>query len=242
MPPQDLSEVGRGLAIVQWGFRLVAGAVWLVAVLIVLVATIEARGGQSWVILIGLIPLGASAVGLSAPLGVLVGFIGRVRCLETPPELPIARTRVRLAALLEGCGWLSGVVNCGVAWATAVRSISVPWEVVHAVFGLSFVLFLAGRVISFAYLLALARSVDATPPADSPLLTLMVVVTASTMVFSSVGLLLTSNGHVPLKPEQMVTMGVTFVGTLGVLTGLSVYGRLLRRLREAITVTAHPAE
>lgn len=232
MPPPDLSEVGRGLGIVHWGFRLITGAVVVACVGVVLAAVTDARHHTYALelLLAANFALGSCAV----CVGVLIGFVGRVRCLETPPELPTARVRVRLAALLEGCGWLSGIVNAGIAWATAIGSIRLPWEVLHAVFGFAFLLFLAGRVFFFSYLRALARSVDTPVPASSPLIAIMVVVTASTMVSTSVGLLITSNGTVALSPGRMATMGGTFLGTLAVLTGLYLYGRTLRRLREAV--------
>jgi hypothetical protein len=236
MPPPDLSEVGRGLAIVQWGFRLVAGAVWAAGAGVILAAVTDA-GHHTYTL--GLLAGGVTALAACAlMLGAVIGMHGRERCLDTPRELPAARARIRLAVLLEGCGWLSGVVNLGVAWATGVGSITLPWEVVHAVFGLSFVLFLAGRVFFFAYLRALAKSVDFTPSTGSPLLAIMVVVTASTMVATSVGLLVTSDGYGSLTPGRMAAMGGTFLGTLGLLIGVHLYGRMLRRLREAIAAVA----
>jgi hypothetical protein len=230
--PPALLEVSLGLTLVHWGSRLVAGAVVAACAGVILAAVTDARHHTFGfeLLLFAVAVLASCAVGI----GTLAGFNGRVGCLETPPELPVACVRIRLAVVLEGCGWLSGVVNLGIAWATAVGSITVPWEVIHAVFGLFFVLFLAGRVFFFAYLRALARCVDYARSAGSPLPAIMVVVTAATMVATSVGLLLTSNGHSSLTADRMAAMGGTFLGTLAVLAGLYLYGRMLHRLRRAV--------
>lgn len=232
MRPPALLEVSLGLTLVHWGFRLVAGAVGAACAGVILAAVTDARHHTFAfeLLLFAVAVLTSCAVGV----GTLAGFGGRVGCLDTPPELPTACAYVRLAVVLEGCGWLSGVVNLGIAWATAVGSITLSWEVLHAVFGLSFVLFLAGRVFFFAYLRALARCVDITPSVGSPLPAIMVVVTASTMMTTSVGLLITSNGHTSLTPERMAAMGGTLVGTLVVLSVLYLYGRMLHRLRRVV--------
>jgi len=96
---------------------------------------------------------------LAAVIGMIVGFVGRCRCLATPPEFATARTRIRLAVLLEGCGWLSGVANLAVAVANSLLVLRLPGDVLKTTTALSFLLLVAGRMMFLWYARSLA---DAT--------------------------------------------------------------------------------
>jgi hypothetical protein len=93
-----------------------------------------------------------------AVIGMVVATVGRMWCLETPAEWPIARSRIRLAVILDGCGLLSGLLNAGVAYAARIGSITIPLEVLWSVFGFSLILLVAGRVFFHAYLRSLAKA------------------------------------------------------------------------------------
>jgi hypothetical protein len=175
--------------------------------------------------------------------GLLVGSIGRVLCLCTPPELPVARARIRLAVLLEGCGLLTAVVNGGVIAATiAVNVNHIPYEVRYAVLLFAGVLFAAGRAFFYPYSLALAKAVDMKPATRPSVAALIVIVTGST-VFATAFSQAQTRGRLPSMLTEMLTAGGAFVGMLCVFGTLYVYGRWLRRLREAVKqFNSRPAE
>lgn len=231
MPPPDLSEVGHGLAVVHWGFRLVAGVVVTAFALVVLTALFNLSINS---LEFGYLDLMVGVLGLCA-LGVafLLGMVGRERCLDTPSELPVARVRVRLAVALEGCGWVSGVVNSGVTAVDLLGLASVPHELLYAVFGFALLLFLAGRAFFLAYLGSLARSFGVPLLSPLPTGTLMILVTSSAIVGTCVGILF-ANGSPPTG-GQLGLAAVCFAVVLGVLCAMDNYGRLLRRVREATT-------
>jgi hypothetical protein len=236
--PLDLHEVRHGLAIVQWGFRLVAGAVVAWASLTVFAAIYPSQDSERWDVLLLFGYSGCLSL-LSAFAGVIVGLHGRVCCLDTPPEMPVARVRIRPALLLEACGLLSGLVNAGVGCAVVAGAITMPVEVFQAVFGFAAVLCVAGRAFFVAYTFALARAVELRPAPRPSLAAVMLIVTGSTAVTTAVGLQLTA-GHRPLTFDELLPVVVTFSGAVCVFSFLYTYGRWLRRLREAVSEYDRP--
>lgn len=235
MRPPDLREVSAGLAVVQLGFRLVSGAVWLAVATGVLATVFQQVDPdiEKWSVLFASVG-GSCFAAVLTPLGLLVGFAGRLRCLETPAEWTAARSRVRLAVLLEGCGLLCGVVNAVIAWAVVSGSLTVPVAVLHTVFGFALLMFVAGRVFFFAYLRSLVRAVGHSAPAGLGA-EVVLLVAAAAVLSAAIGAHIAADTHPSLTNERMVAVGVSFVVAAAVFVGLNEYGRMLRRLRGAVT-------
>lgn len=220
---------------VHWGFRLIACGVVASAVFVVLTSILwlSHRDVERWDLFF--LVLGSSCIlACSSAVGILVGFIGRTSCLDTPSELPVARARIRLAVILEGCGLLSSAVNGGVVWANNTSNITLPVEVLYSVFWFAFALFVAGRAFFYAFTVALAKAVDMKPAPRPSVSVLMMVVTGATIVATAVGLQLTG-GSRPLTHTEIPTTAATFVAALGTFGALYAIGRWHHRLREAVT-------
>lgn len=240
MQPPDLLRVSRGLALVHWGFRLIAAGVILTAVIFAVNTGLRFFHRQAPFDLQDLLHstylycnffwgLGFLIVP-PIVIGILVGSIGRVLCLRTPPELPIARARIRLAVLLEGCGLMTAAVNGGVIAATILaNSNNIPYEVRYAVLWFAVVLFVAGRAFFYAFSVALAKAVDMKLVHRSSVAALVVIVTGSMVSFA--GLLLL--GGTRTLTEVLTAWGA-FVVALCVFGILYVYGRHLGRLRAEV--------
>ncbi len=164
MQSPDLQRVSRGLALVHWGVRLIAGAVVTAAALFVVITLVSfgsGAGGLGSVIALALLMF---LISFPIGTGILLGAIGRVLCLRTPPELPIARARIRLAVILEGCGLLTAVVTGVVAAvANGAGPIRLAYEVLYSVLVFAVVLFAAGQAFFYAFSVALAKAVDMKP-------------------------------------------------------------------------------
>lgn len=167
-------------------------------------------------------------------IGILLGFTGQVLCLRTPPELPIARARIRLAFTLEVCGLLTAVLNIPLTfmfgWATGVFPNNL---VTAAVFAVSFVLFIAGRVFFLTYTTAIAKAVGlqfVSRPSAAAILMLV----AGPTIFATAYSVVETCGKEPITPFEVQKAGVAFVVALCVLGALYVYGRHLRPLRVAV--------
>ncbi len=234
MPPPDLQRIRLGLALVHWGFRLIAGAVVTAAALYamsVLLACIDEKNSNIVFIAAMILPI---LTPVPIVIGILVGVIGRPFCLRTPPELPIARARIRLAVLLEACGLTTAVMFIPFAfmlrWATGVF----PNEVVaYPVFAFSFVLFIAGRVFFLTYTTALANAVG-MQFFHRPSVTMVLVIVAGSTLFAVACVLTGNYGRNPITYSHLLPAGIVFVLALCVFGTLNLYGRHLRRLREAV--------
>jgi hypothetical protein len=169
-----------------------------------------------------------------AVIGIVVATIGRMWCLETPAEWPIARSRIRLAVILDVCGLLSGLVNVGVAYAANTGSITMPPEVLWSVFGFSLILLVAGRVFFVAYVRSLARALGKSTKTRLSIGAVVVIVLPAFAVPLTVSLYLIVDPHTPLTGEGILAVMGLFVVAAVVLTGLYAYGSLLRRVREAV--------
>jgi hypothetical protein len=98
--------------------------------------------------------------------GLIVGFVGRVRCLKVPEEYTVVRGRALAAVVLEVSGWLSLLVGIGVMAAMGFRWLpSLPWIPGIGMI-LSGVMVLCGRILFLRFLWALARAVEDGPSGD----------------------------------------------------------------------------
>jgi len=210
--------------LVHWGFRLVAGGVVASAVCVMLV-----WDPLSFTIISGCLLIAGTLV------GGIVGSLGRVRCLDTPPAFPTARGRIRLAVILEGCGLLSGVVNLGVGWAVATWKITLPVEVWCVVFLFAFVLFVAGRIFFYAFTVALAKGVGMKPTTLLSAVAVMMIIMGSTVTASAVGLQVIAHNRTEPIFQGVPIAGMAFVVALVTFGTLHAIGRWFRRLREAVT-------
>jgi hypothetical protein len=190
--------------------------------------------GYVYVGVLGLLALGALA-------GMIVGFVGRCRCLATPDEWLVARTRIRLAVLLEACGWLSGLGNFFAAWAIALRWIPLPMIAAGITAGLSVLMLVLGRVMFLRFARAVSDTLGDEPLARQAARSLVLFVT--TVACGVVGFALFQAsfnipGSAPLKTTSgAVGFGLwVAAGAVG-LVGLFVYDRLLGRLRVAVVET-----
>lgn len=234
MPPPDLQRVRLGLALVHWGVRLIAGAVVTAAAVYAMSVLLTTVGWlHSGFVLAAFIILSVLTP-VPIVIGILVGVIGRPFCLRTPPELPIARARIRLSVLLEACGLTTALMFIPFAfmfrWATGVF----PDEVVaYPVFAFSFVLFIAGRALFLTYTTAVAKAVG-MQFSHRPSVTMVLVIVAGSTLYAVACVLTGNYGTNPITYSDLVPAGIVFVVALCVFGTLYLYGRHLRRLREAV--------
>jgi len=242
MNPPAVLRVSLGLALVHLGFRLIAAAVILTAVIFVVHVLFD----FSWAwtpsyLYLGMVMILLALIPIPIVIGILVGVIGRLFCLRTPPELPTARARIRLAVLLEGCGLLTALVNAVVVWAIwtingypgAGGPSTVPDEVVFGVYLFAVVQFAAGQAFFYAFSVALAKAVGMKLVHRPSVAALVVIVTGST-VFAAAYSLAGTRGRFPSTLTEMLTAVGANVLALCVFGTLYVYGRHLRPLRAAI--------
>jgi hypothetical protein len=173
-------------------------------------------------------------LGLTAVAAVVLGFVARCRCLATPADRTAARARVRLAVLLETCGWVSLAANVMVGVGTVTKVLPLPTLAVPITGGFSLLLLVVGRVIFFWYTRSLAESFDA-PLARLPALSIALLLT---WVGGAVaGFTVYQLGNFSVAPPALAfpTSYALFsvAGVAGV-AGQFVYGRLLGRLAAAV--------
>lgn len=97
---------------------------------------------------------------LAGVAGVVVGFIGRIRCLKVPTEFPAVRGRAIVAVVLESSGWGSLFVGVGVAIAMGFRLLpDAPWVPGIGMI-LSGVMLLSGRIMFLRFLRVLGQVVE----------------------------------------------------------------------------------
>lgn len=235
MQSPDLLRVSRGLAVAHWGVRLITGTFLAsAAILVVFVLFDFSRGWTRDYFYIAMLGILIALIPTGIAVGVLVGFIGRPFCLRTPPELPIARARIRLAVLLEACGLTTAVMFIPFAfmlrWATGVF----PNEVVaYPVFAFSFVLFIAGRVFFLTYTTALAEAVG-MQVSHRPSVAMVTLIICGSAVIATLCSLGITGGKSLSTLTEVLPVGIVFVVALCVFGTLYQYGRHLRRLREAV--------
>jgi hypothetical protein len=232
MPPPDLQRIRLGLALVHWGFRLIAGAVISLAVVFAITGLLEPfKPGICFYCCLLMVVF---VIPIPIAIGILVGVIGRPFCLRTPPELPIARARIRLSVLLEGSGLMMAVVNVAIAYIVAYCTNALSKTVVlQAVFAFAILLLIAGRIFFLAYTVALAKAVDMELTLFPSVTACLVIVSCST-IFATADWLSSTRGSPPFTLDQVLWAGGVGGAVLCVFGILYVYGRYLRRLREAV--------
>lgn len=244
MKPPAVLRVSLGLALVHWGFRLIAGAVILAAAIFVVHVLFDFSWGWTPSYLyVGMVMILLAVIPIPIVIGILLGVIGRLFCLRTPPELPVARARIRLAVLLEGCGLLTAVVTGVVAAvANGAGPIRLAYEVLYAVLVFAVGLFAAGRAFFYTYSVAVAKAVDMKLVHRPSVAALVVIVTGST-VFAAAYSLAGTRGRFPSTLTEMLTAAGAMVLALCVSGTLYLYGRHLRPLRVAVKqFNAQPAD
>lgn len=235
-------RVSRGLAVSHWGVRLIAGAVVTAAALLDISGLLTHFGWLNSMIVFCAIMILWILTPIPIAIGILVGVIARVLCLRTPPELPIARARIRLAVMLEACGLMTAVLNIPFAFMLRWATGGFPDLVMGAVFACSIVLFIAGRVFFLTYTTALAKTVG-MQFSRRPSVTMVLVIVAGSTLFAAACGLWGNYGREPNTLFRMLGAGVAFMVAVCVFGTLSVYGRHLRRLRAAVKqFKTRPAE
>lgn len=136
-PP--LRAVAHGLRTVATGINLTCTPVVFGGV----VAWFLSRGE------VFLLVLGVSLI------GVVVTAVGRCFCLRVPPAMPAARARIRLAVILD----LTGLGSTAALVIAQLVAPTIPPVVVWSGVGFSAVALVAGRVMFFLFLHALAVSI-----------------------------------------------------------------------------------
>jgi len=218
------------------GFRLTT---WAVASFLIICA-VSIPFPFWFTSLLYILPLGCATIAaLVAVAGLIIGFVGRCRCLATPPEFATARTRIRLAVILEGCGWLSGVANLAVAVANSLLVLRLPGDVLKTTTALSFLLLVAGRMMFLWYTRSLADAAGNNSLACLAARSLVLfIAVAVSVVIGGVPIFTVSAISSPGTSTAM-TFAVGFGAGLwfaacGVgVYGLIVYARLLRQLPDA---------
>ncbi len=92
--------------------------------------------------------------------GVIVGFVGRVRCLRTPTEFTAVRGRALAAIVLEGSGWGSLLVGIGVMFAMGFGWLPRAEWVPGVGMIVSALMVLCGRILFLRFLRVLGRVVE----------------------------------------------------------------------------------
>lgn len=237
MPPPDLLGVSRGLTLVHWGFRLIAATTLAVAALLVVFFSFDCSQGWKpsylYAALLFLLLLGIPTPTI---IGTLILFTGRLLCLRTPPELPTARTRIRFAVILEGCGLMTFLLNWVVAQAygpAAGRAQVLPNEVMYGVYLFAFALLAAGKAFFYAYSVALAKAVD-MQVSHRPSVAVVTLIVCGSGVFATLFSLVNTQGKTLSTLTEVLTAGLAFGVAICVFGTLYLYGRHLRRLREAV--------
>jgi hypothetical protein len=241
-----LDRVARGLTLARIGFRL-AGPLGGLCLLANLVSN---HSGISNLVLyyrwprytyIALLAL----LGLGSLAGWIGGFVGRCRCLATPEEWPVARTRIRLAVLLEACGWLSGLANVAVAFLIGFGVLPLPVITVGVTVGLSVLMLAFGRVMFLRFARAVADRIDDEPLAREAARSLVLFVTVVACWAGGFALLLASStlaGSTSVATVSVATGFGLWIAAGGVgLAGLFVYDQLLGRLRTAVVESSESA-
>lgn len=149
--------VARGLRIAHAGFLLTCWGATSAAVLIWIISNTHYGPDYMRLVLWGGFWLNV-LIGVG---GVIVGIVGRVRCLKAPHEIPAVRGRALAAGVLEGCGWLSLFVGVGVFFPLGFGGFFPAALWVPGVgLGFSVILLVCGRVMFLRFLYVLARAVE----------------------------------------------------------------------------------
>lgn len=222
---ESARSLSRGLSTVLVGF-------WIVLAATVVSAGALAYDGWPPAARIAVL-CPALAVGAA---GLVVGFVGRRRCLAIPDEWQTARTRLRMAVLLEASALLSVLANFGVGVGLAVTAPR--WMSIPALgTGVPLLLLVLGRVMFLRFTRAVAEELGNTLLVRrvATLLVLFVSAIASATIGFALGV--AGNWIAPSATSTVayaICGGLLLAASVVGLIGLTFYARLLGRLREAV--------
>ncbi len=233
--------VARGLRLTHVGLLIIC---WVGATsgLLLLI-------GDAWILSLG--PSTSPGVGLfllslflwwvpilPAAAGVVVGFIGLVRCLKMPAEIPAARKLVLVAVVLEVSGWVSLLVGIPASVA-AVQLLGLSSWILLLGASFSALMLLTGQVIFLRFLKVLAGSVGDTDSARRAGVSRTLFVILCANGFLSLGILAGGYqlGTDPTWSSALATL-VLIPAVIYGLAGLVVYDRLLGGLARSVQAYA----
>lgn len=175
---------------------------------------------------------------VTAVAGVIVGFIGRVRCLKTPEEFTAARGRALAAIALEGSGWASLFVGIGIMFAMAYTLLpSAPWIPAIGML-ISGLMIFGGRIMFLRFLRFLARAVEDKPSARRARfsLTLFLADWAAALLAWGIG----AGGSMLWASDvtNPIAIVVCILAAMSGLYGLLLYDRLLGGLARSVQAFA----
>lgn len=181
---------------------------------------------------------------LAAVAGLVVGFVGRVRCLKAPEEYPAVRGRARMAVVLEGSGWASLFAGVGVLTAMGFKLLP-QWPWVPGVgMLLSALMVFGGRVMFLVFLRALGRVVE--DPETDRRARFSLALFLLDWLAGLVGLAVMAGGSALGIYHWANATGylIWIVAGMSGLFGLLLYDRLLGGLARAVKAFAddHPAD
>jgi len=227
-------HVARGLRIAHIGYLITcwaatsaAGIAWALS------TTYYGNRELYWPLIISFWTTVAVAVA-----GVVVGIVGRVRCLRVPAEFPAVRGRVIAAVVLEASGWGSLLVGVGVFFAMIYRVLPRAEWVPAIGMILSGLMLLCGRILFLRFLRVLAREVEDKSTDRRSRLSLALFLTDWAVGLVGVGV---AAGGSMLRLYELTTPVVTVLwiaaGMSG-LYGLILYDRLLGGLARSVQAFA----
>lgn len=220
-----------GFLLACWGGASILGITWLIS---------NTYYGDSllrttlWVTFWAAVLLGVG--------GVIVGFVGRVRCLKTPEGLPAARGRVLAAIALEGGGWASLFVGIGVMIAMIYTLLpSAPW--IPAIgMGVSGLMIFGGRIMFLRFLRFLARGIEDKPSARRARLSLTVFLLDWAAALVAWGVAVAGSMLWASDVTNPIALVVCIVAGMSGMYGLFLYDRLLGGLARSVRQIAHDAD
>jgi hypothetical protein len=165
---QPFRTVAKGLRWVFTGAWLTPGVIVAAVCLLCCAAGVPGLSGLGAFLAVGLTLLGLAGV------ATFVSPVGRLMCLATPEDAPVARTRIRLAVIFESCSVLSGISGIVVAIADLIPT---EFEIVGV--GFSLVTGVIARLFFLLYARSLAEHIGATDEAT----------TAKTIFHAALGLI-----------------------------------------------------
>lgn len=226
-------SVARGLRVAHAGFLLTCGGAVSAVILAWLVGEMGWRDDPVRVTLWVAFWLNV-AIGVG---GVVTGIVGRVKCLNAPPEYPAVRGRAIAAVMLEGSGWLSGFAGIGLTIATGYKLLpQEPVTFIVLIVGgvLSGLMLLGGRVMFLRFLRVLARVVEDKTTARRARLSLALFIAVWAVGLFGWGV---GAGGSAINEQEVTTpvaVGVFILVGMSGMVGLVLYDRTLGGLTKSV--------
>jgi hypothetical protein len=175
---------------------------------------------------------------LAGVAGVVVGFIGRVRCLRMPEEFPAVRGRLLAAVVLEGSGWGSLFVGVGVMFAMVYALLTPhPW-IPFVGIGLSGLMLLGGRIMFLRFMSKLAVVVEDAASARRARFSLTLFLTDWGLGLVGVGAAFGMSALGMYDGSKLVAIPIWISAGASGLYGLLLYDRLLGGLATSVRAFA----